>query len=413
MTTEEKAAHDALIKQIKEQIEESIKFKANATEVAELKIKLAELEAKAKDTKESSDTEALKTAVAELEASVKALKEGAIVKNAKGKSLREQIKEQMIANPEKWAAFIKGEAKGFGMELVFKAPATMTVATNTGGSAYLPEVEMVPGFTDLSRNRAFLEQYSNSSSTARSRIVWVEKTNPEGQAEFIGEGELKPLIDFEWKTNRSDAKKVADKIKISTEMLDDIDFMAAAIENELRYQVDIAVDEGLLSGDGTGDNLKGITEYAGAYVLTTVQTTTPNNSDAILASSTQVKTLNFMATHAFVNPIDYANMLLQKSTTGEYVIPPFAAADGLTIGGVKIIESNQILVGSVLVGDMTKFVVRNYKPFGIQYGWVNDDFEKNLVTVIGERRLHDYVADNNTGAFVYDTFANIKTAITV
>jgi hypothetical protein len=61
---------------------------------------------------------------------------------------------------------------------------------------------------------------------------------------------------------------------------------------------------------------------------------------------------------------------------------------------------------------MSRFKVRNYQPFSIAYGWVNDDFEKNLVTVIGERRLHAFVAANDIGAFVYDTFANIKTAIT-
>lgn len=347
-------------------------------------------------------------------------------------SIASQLKAFKDANPEKWESFKNHEQLSFGttkapevkggkpevqagIELKFysKAAATMTVANNTNGSAFVPTIEMVPGLVPIARNQPFIEQYANTSSTSSSRIVWVEKTNPQGQAGMTAEGALKPLISFEIKTNESIARKVTDKIKVSTEMLDDIDFIAGEIENELKYQVDIKVDNQLLSGDGTGVNLKGITTYVGGYVLTTVKTTgTPNDADAIRAAVTQPISLNFRTNYAFINPIDAANMDLTKNSQGSYIIPPFQSASGLVIAGVPIVETNQMPIGSLLVGDMTKFVVRNYKSFAIQYGWVNDDFELNLVTIIGERRLHCYIADNNVGAFVYDTFANIKTAIT-
>lgn len=348
-------------------------------------------------------------------------------------SIKSQLEAFRDANPEKWEAFKNHEQMSFGttkapeekggkpvvqagIELKFyntKAAATMTVGNSTGGSAFVPNIEMVPGLVPIARNQPFIEQYANTSSTSSARIVWVEKTNPQGQAAMTPEGTLKPLISFEIKTNESFARKVTDKIKVSTEMLDDIDFIAGEIENELKYQVDIKVDNQLLSGDGTGANLKGITAYVGGYVLTTVKTTgTPNDADAIRAAITQPISLNFRTNYAFINPIDAANMDLTKNTQGSYIIPPFQSASGLVIAGVPIVETNQMPVGTLFVGDMTKFVVRNYKSFAVQYGWVNDDFELNLVTIIGERRLHCYIADNNVGAFVYDTFANIKTAIT-
>lgn len=348
-------------------------------------------------------------------------------------SIKAQLLEYIDKNPDKWEAFKTQESKSFGIsmeknaegksvatagiELKFygKAAATMTVGGSTGSSAFVPHVELVPGLVDLARNQPFLESYANTSSTSSSRIVWTEKTNPQGQAGMTAEGALKPLISFEIKTNQSNAKKVTDKIKVSTEMLDDIDFIAGEIENELKYQVDIKVDNQLLSGDGTGENLKGIASFAGGFVLTTVKTSgggTPNDADAIRACIAQIKSLNFRATTAFLNPIDAANMDLTKNTQGSYIIPPFQSSTGLTIAGVPIIESNQVPVGQLLIGDMSKFIVRNYKAFAIQYGWVNDDFEKNLVTIIGERRLHSYVAENNTGAFIYDSLATIKAAIT-
>ncbi len=194
-------------------------------------------------------------------------------------------------------------------------------------------------------------------------------------------------------------------------MLTDIDFMGAAIQDEIIYQIEIAEDGQLISGDGTGDNLKGIQAYAGGYVLTTIQTQRPNLADAIKAAATQIKTLNFQANVAIVHPIDAANLQLQKGSTGYYVIPPFMTADGMNIGGVQVVESNNVTVGSLLVFDSTRTNYRPYISLNIQFGWENDDFRKNLVTIIGEKRVHHYISDNHTGAFVDDTIANILAAI--
>jgi len=190
---------------------------------------------------------------------------------------------------------------------------------------------------------------------------------------MTSEGGLKPLIDFQIETEVSRAKKVTDKIKISTEMFDDIDFIAGEIENELKYQVDMKVDAQLLAGDGIGNNLTGIQTYAGGYVLTTIKTTTPNDADAIRAAIAQIRTLNFRANYAFISTEDAANMDLTKNIQGSYIIPPFQSSTGLSISGVSVVESNNIDPDELIVADMTKYVVRNYKAFAISYGWVADD----------------------------------------
>lgn len=418
MTPEEKEL--ALIEKIKTEVagkaNEIISANPSIKELPELVEKLKSAVTKA-ELKELADKltalkmEEVKEIVISLQTELTALKENP-TKQAKGKSIREQIKSQLESRKEEWAKFIKSGSGNFAFELDFKAAGTMLESDHiTADTRYLPQPEFTPGYVDLVRNKPFLESYSNSSGTSSPRIVWVEKVNADGQCAFIAEGAVKPLIDFDWKTNTSVAKKVADKIKVSTEMLEDIDFMAAAIQNELRYQVDIVTDEQLLSGAG-GDSLTGLTSVAGGYVLATITTANANNSDAIRAAIAQIASLNFSANYAFVNPIDAANMDLTKADdSGVYMLPPFTSADGRVIAGVRVVESNQIPVGDVLVGDMTKFIIRNYKPFTATMGWVNDDFEKNLVTVIGERRLHSYVPDNHTGAFVYDSFATIKAAL--
>lgn len=179
-------------------------------------------------------------------------------------------------NKKKWAQFRNGEIKGFSIPLEMKSAINMTIATNTSQpNTYVPQPEFSRGLVDLARNRPFIMEYANVAATGSASIVWAEKSNPQGNAQFIGEGILKPLVSFDIASRRSDAKKVADKIKVSVEMLDDIDFMAAEIEKELKYQVDIVTDNELLTGSGSGDHLKGLANIASAYVLTSVKT--PND----------------------------------------------------------------------------------------------------------------------------------------
>jgi hypothetical protein len=390
------------------------------------------------------DVEGLRTHKADKEASVKEIGELRQALEAQGLELRAIKEAQLKALPDRktiaaqiraalekddktkaaWEAFKSHQSNSFGTDnkgnatIVIegtRAAGTMTVGSSTGSSAFVPNVEVQPGLVDLSRNQPFLENYANTSNTSSSRIVWAEKYNPQGNAAFIAEGAVKPLISFEIRTLESYAKKVADKIKVSTEMLDDIDFIAQEIETELRYKVDIAVDISLLTGAGDGSvgatDLKGLAGSIGGYALTSISTTTPNDFDAIRAAIAQVISLNFTPNVVFYNTIDGANMDIVKDAQGRPLAMEYRDANG-KIYRLTPVETNQLPVGSFLVGDMTRFKVRNYQPFSISYGWVNDDFEKNLVTIIGERRLHAFVAANDTGAFVYDTFANVKTAIT-
>lgn len=331
-------------------------------------------------------------------------------------SLKEQMIEQ-LKDPKKKAEFDNWRSKGEGwFTLELKAAATMTIAqTNTdyaGNIPYVPNPQFVPGLINLVRNRPFLKQFANYGATSSPVIVWVEKINPQGTAQFIGEGVAKPLGSFEYQAHRSDAKKVAEKMKVSEEMITDVDFMSAEIRNELMYQVDIATDNALLTGNGSGTNLAGITSFVGGYVLTTIKTTVPNQMDAIRAAIGQIASFNFYPNYAFVNPIDAANMDMVKTTQNAYVIPPFMTANGMSIKGVQVVETNQIPQGYFLCADMTRFIIRDYIAFLVKYGWENDDFTKNLITVLGEERLHSYIATNHLHAFVYDTFANVQTAIT-
>lgn len=374
-----------------------------------------------KDNKSTVDLEKLKSLLGEDENGIRSILKAqgaaieALKENGGGEkvgTVADQIRAWQESNKEALEK-IKNGIAGELKPLQLRAPITMTVATSAANPVpyYIANGAEV---IDLVRNRPTFWSRLQKGRTGLSSFPWVNKTSKEGNAQFIGEGVLKPLASFELESEISNAKKVAERMKASTELLYDVQGMETIIEQELRYEVEMAANAAVLTATGSTTSPAGVTTIASPYTLTTIKTPNPNNADAVRAAKAQLVSLNFdRDIVAFVNPIDAANMDLAKAEdSGVYMLPPFTTADGRVIAGVPVIEDNNIAVGYLLIGDMSKYKVLIYQDFHIAWGWENDDFSKNLVTVIGEMRIHQYSSSNWAGAFIYDTFANIKTALT-
>ena len=191
--------------------------------------------------------------------------------------------------------------------------------------------------------------------------------------------------------------------------------MYSFIKDELYYQVMIKVNTTLMTATASSTVPAGIQTLSVTYTLEGVEATNPNNYDAVRAAVAQLRS-GFLVgpITGFIHPVDAANMDLAKANdSGVYVLPPFTTADGRTIAGALLIEDNNVAQGYLQIGFLDLYKIRIYKDFVVSIGWENDDFTKNLVTFVGEMRLHQYFSENHTGAFIYDTFENIKDAIAI
>ncbi len=394
MTQEEQEKQ--LLDKIKASVSESMETKS-----VELK---ASMQAEIDALKNKPDTsEALKTELIALSAELKALKESSS-KPEEIKGLRPALKSWVKENENAINA-IKAGQKADLTPLNVKLNSPMTPSNTYNSSSYLPKIEYQNDANEIVRVMPTFWDYVKKGRTNSAAYVWVNKKNPEGAAGFIGPGVAKPGVSFEIATEISNAKKVAASEKCAIELLEDIEGMASWIEQEIEYQVKYKVNTTLMTGTASSTVPAGIQTISVPYSLTTVETNDPNNWDAIIACVAQLRSGNLkgMVT-AFVNPVDHANMILTKATSqGQLFVPAQT--------GVEIVEDNNVPVGYVQVALMDYYKILIYKDLTISYGWENDDFTKNLVTVIGEMRLHQFFSENHTGAFIYDTFENIKTAI--
>lgn len=405
MENKEKELLDA----IKEQVATAKEGMATNEEVVSIKEQLTSLEEKLGNNEE---LDSLKSQVEEIGLSLKGLKEEG------SKKVHTSLKSYLVELLENHKEDVEAVKKGT-KQMFFKAPATMTIPTNITGAdaSRLPVPEYIPGAVAIAERMPFYLEFADVSSTGSATIVWVDQANEEGDADWTAEGELKPLYDTEYVPQVSNAKKIAVVSKVSEEMLDDIDFMASEIDRLLRKKHDLKLEDGLINGDSGVDpnSVDGVVKNAPSYIAANPLSATivePNNFDVLVAAYTQIVNSSdgmYMPNAVFVNPYDASAMDLAKTSEGAYVLPPFTDASGRVVAGMRVVPKVQIPSGYFLMGDFSKSHVRQYKDFEITIGWENDDFRKNLRTIIGESRCHHYVSTNEYTAFVYDQFSVVRT----
>jgi len=360
-----------------------------------------------KELAEKDNTEELKLSVAKLEGQIEGLKEAKKEDDNTARSLGDAIFNAFKSAKDD----IKSIAsKGGLLNLDVKAPGTMTITGNySGGTVGLSTLES--GLSLIVRRNPFMRQLVNSAGTTSKYVVWIEQANADpGEAGTTAEGSEKTQTDFDLVEASCEVKKITAFIKVSKEMVEDLPFMQGEINGELMQLVELKLDEQILQGDGVGTNLTGVMTNAIAFSAPAqfvASVPSANNSDVLRIAIAQVASNNFSANYILMNPEDVAGMELTKDSTGGYTYPMFVPqADGITrVKGIPIIENNGVPAGEYMVGDFTKDNLRMREEMNVQVGYVNDDFTKNLMTVLVETRACNFVKTNDLNAFVKGVFA--------
>lgn len=397
---------EEVIERINANITEKMQGAASKEEIEGLKNDLAELKTSLTTEKETSE---IKRVIAGLEAKFEGLSEKAAASTAK-LGMRDAIIKAYADNIEG----IKNiKEKGGVMHLDVKAASDMTITGNySGGTVGLSSLEA--GVTRVVRRKPFMREIVNSAGITSKYAVWIEQANPDpNDAGMVGEGVAKPQSDFDLVEASSQVKKVATWIKVSKEMVDDLPFMRGEINNELMELVELKLDEQILLGNGVGDNLSGLDTYAqpfspAAQFVNAIPAA--NESDVLRVAYAQIENANFTPTHILMNPADVAALELTKTSVGEYTYPLFVPQqNGIgTLKGIPIIPNNGVTSGDYYIGDMTKAQLRMREDMNIQVGYINDDFTKNMMTILCEARACFFVKSNHTAAFVKGSFAADK-----
>lgn len=343
----------------------------------------------------------IEKAIAKFEGRIEAMSEKAITPEVKKLSLSESLIKSYADNIE---AIKDAVEKGGKLNLEVK---TTTITGDYTGDYALTDF-------DTEVNRTVRKRYGilenvNTGATTGKFVTYVQQSATSGTG-WTAEGGAKTEGEPGWTEVSEEVKKIASYVKVSKEMLEDLSFIRAEIDNDLMEQVRVGIEQALLTGTGASNQIKGLLDtsmglptFGAGTFANAVQDA--NITDLMRVVKAQIEGANFTPTHIVLNPEDIAKLQLTKSSAGEYTYPmylPAQSGDGeMILAGMRIISSTYMTADNYLVGDFSKVNVRFRNNIAMSVGLDQDDFTKNMVTILAEARLVSYVKNNDKPAFVY------------
>lgn len=331
-------------------------------------------------------------------------------------SIFDAVKRKLEENKEAVVEVKNNEHKSLKIPLgrtVAKAVQAMTFATNTTGR--VGRVEREAGVVGILRRRVRLMDLIDLGGTTANTYVWIQKEGVEGGVAMTPEGTTKPQGDFNLVEYTQKPKKEAIIITVSKEMLDDIDDLANTVNMEARELLELFMEDQILNGDGTGENITGIDANATAFAAGAFANAIEgaNIFDVIRVAYNQVNLNEDDPTAILMHPTDATEIDLQKATDGQYVLPPFSSADGTVIKGLPVVTSTLVTQGELYVGNFRRYKARIRENIVLDMGYrgAAGDWEKNFISFRGEARFFGFIPTNHYGSIVKAVIATAKAAL--
>ena len=328
------------------------------------------------------------------------------------------VKSLLIENRDKLREISQGKISSFE-ELTYKAPGNMTIAGQITGE--IPQAQRLPGLDVLPLRPLSLISLVTRSGIGRTTVSWAYMVDRDGNPAPTAEGGTKPLIDFSSTVGTESAAKYTARIRVSMEMLDDIDFMETEIRTDLFDRLLRDIEEDLYDGSGTATplNLRGIRTVAQAFAAPAGMAGAVDNPDMIdvLAAARVQALLDNMPAFdtVLLNPVDIALLETVKVSTTDRrrVMSLYQVGETLRYKGATLVESQVVDQGDFLAGYMPYATLYDYMGPVIKVGLDGNDFSENMVTILAEWRGMAVVKHNRRPAFIAGNLATAKAALAV
>lgn len=306
----------------------------------------------------------------------------------------ERSSGEQFTSAEEFKNFRHASGTRFSLTVEQKA---LTGAVGSVGS--LLETQRLPMF-EAPTEPHIRDLIPSGTTNARSLKFPQRKAGATNNAAMVAEGGTKPQSDFGFEMVTTEVKKIAHYVKASDEILEDEAALRSYIDAQLIDGLRDVEDAQILKGDGTGQNLLGLYTVASAYN----RAATGTLLDRLIRAQTQLRLVNRTLTGYVLNPEDWEDIMLLKGTDNNYIWLNVLDGNGnARILAKPVRDSTKLAKGEWLAGDFR----RGAQLFDRQQANITvanqneDDFIKNMVTVLGEERI---------ALAIYDRLSFIKNA---
>jgi HK97 family phage major capsid protein len=287
------------------------------------------------------------------------------------------IKSEIANGIEKNYGQIKEAArtngKGFSYDLDLKAVGTMTIGNNLTGSVYT-------SYVDNPYMRAYvnphLRSVFNIVPVSTGSVSFPRGNTPVGEGSFGKQTEAngKPQVDYDVTVVNTALSFIAGYAKVSRQMIDDLPFLQAYLQQSLIEDFQKAEDTYYLN--------------AIAASATAGSSSGANTAEKFIDYVAQLGALNWTANLALTTHAGWAGLL--KTKPSDYSIPGGMTIDNngnVRIVGIPVIPHSLVTASKIYVMDTSKYAIAQQSGLAVRSTeFDQDDFIKNLITFRCEAR---------------------------
>jgi HK97 family phage major capsid protein len=290
-------------------------------------------------------------------------------------------------------------------QMEVKATITLATANSAGSAGATVANTRLPGILPLAQRRLTVRDLLLPGTMNGNTLEYVRETGFTNSAAPVAEGAAKPASDLKFDLVSTTAKVIAHYMKASRQILDDSAQLSSIINQRLLYGLKLVEEAQLLNGAGTGQNLNGLVTQSTAYSAP-ITLSSPTSVDMIRLMALQASLTEFPASGIVMHPSDWAWIELLKDTTGQYLIGQPQGSLRPTLWGLPVVATQAMTIDKVLVGAFGNAQVFDRWQARVEVATENeDDFIKNLVTILCEERLA--LAVYRPESFIYGDFGRV------
>ena len=320
-----------------------------------------------------------------------------------------EISDRLVEAEQKLVAGVKSsklEPKSLGMLVIesdlYKDFAAgkhnsfkMVIQNNTiGGQSGSPpanndtivQTQRIPGIIPGAFRRLRVRDILPSGTTVSNLVEFTRELAWTNNAAETAGAATKPESVLTFELANTPVVTIAHWLKVTSQIRNDAPALMSYVDTRLRYGVDRREDQQLVSGDGVGQNLVGMT------IAPNFTTFTPISGDTALDTINRVKYLidsaDYQASAIILNPTDWGAIERSKDSNNLYIIGDPRSALGPFLWGLPVIVTNSMTAGKVLIADFDiAFQYWLREETTVQMSESDDtNFQKNLITIRAEKR---------------------------
>jgi HK97 family phage major capsid protein len=235
-----------------------------------------------------------------------------------------------------------------------------------------------------------LRDVMNTSTTDSDSVTYVQLTSYTRAAAPVAIGVEKPEAALAATTVTETVRTIAVWMPVHDRQLQDYGQLRNIIDTELLYDLDKAVEELVIYGDGQGENFQGIVDHASVQAARTVVGDTL--IDIIRRAATDIRRAGLQPNAVAIDPLDWEEVELEKGSDQRYVWAVIRDVLGPRIWSMRVVETvgaEETATGrrNVIVGDWVRGATLWQRQSAIvSVGWVDRQFVENKRTILAEER---------------------------